>query len=132
MSNQYKTIRTPADAETFQDKANGLHDGYITHVGYHNGGISARENYLSFDFRETSLVIQILVTSMRGHPTFELHFRGVTEWQIRDCQMSEMTDCTILFLDDGKLLWADDCSANLSDLKKGSYVIAESIQYRKI
>lgn len=46
--------------------------------------------------------------------------------------MSEMTDCTILFLDDGTLLWADDCSENLSDLKMGSYVIAGSIQYREI
>lgn len=67
MSEPYTTIRTPADVDIFQDKANGLHDGYITHVAYHNGGISARENYLSFDFGETSLVIQILVTSRPPH-----------------------------------------------------------------
>lgn len=128
----YTAIQTLADVQAFQNEANGLHDGYITHVGYHNGGISAQENYLSFDFRETSLVIQIMVTSMRGRPTFELLFRGVKEWQIRDYQMSEMTDFTILFPESGLLLWADDCSPNLSDLKKGSYVIAESLQYRAL
>lgn len=132
MPSQYKTIRSPADAEVFQEEVNGLHDGYVTHVEYYNGGISEQGNYLAFDFRETSLVIQIMVTSMTGSPTFEIRFRHLTEWQIKDYQMSDMIAFSILFLENGMLLWADDCSPNLSDLKKGSYVIAEQIQYRQL
>lgn len=133
MSVQYKTIRTPDDVQLFQDEANGLHDGYITHVEYHNGGISAQGScHLSFDFQETTLVIHVLVTSMIGRPTFEIRFRNLMEWQIRDYQMSDMTDFSILFLENGMLLWADDCSPYISDLKKGSYVIAEQVQYRQL
>jgi hypothetical protein len=43
-----------------------------------------------------------------------------------------MIDFSILFLDNGMLLWADDISPNISDLKQGSYVVAETIQYRKL
>lgn len=132
MSSQCKTIRTSADVQTFLDETNGLHDGYITHVAYHNNGITPRNHYLSFDFRSTSLILHIMVTSLPGLPTFEILFQGVTEWQIRDFQMSEITDCTILFPEEGKLLWADDCPLEIAELKKGSYVIADGIQYRKL
>lgn len=131
-TNPYHVIKTPADARTFQDEANGLHDGFITHVEYNNSGITARDHYLSFDHQRTSLVIHVLVTSMIGHPTFEIQFRNLLEWQINDYQMSDMIAFTIQFLDNGLLLWANDCSPHISDLKKGCYVIAESIQYRRL
>ena len=132
MEKQYCTIRTNADIEIFQDISNGLHDGYITHVDYHNNGISAHDHGLSFDYTGLSLMIRVLVTSLPGCPTFELTFRSVYEWQIRSCQFSDMAGCTIRILENGTFLWADDVSRDIDDLVHGSYVIAQSIQYRQL
>ena len=130
MDKQYCTIRTNADIETFQDISNGLHDGYITHVEYNNNGISAIEHGLYFDYTGLSLIIRVLVTSLPEHPTYEISFRNIYEWQINSFQFSDMIGFSILILENGTFLWADDISCNIDDLKQGSYVIAESIQYR--
>lgn len=130
MNGQYHAIRTSEDIERFQDVSNGLHDGYITHVDYNNTGILAVENGLRFDYTGLSLIIHVLVTSLRGHPTFEISFRNIDEWQIKSWQFSDMIGFSILILENDTLLWADDISSNIDDLKQGSYVIAESIQYR--
>ena len=132
MNGQYHAIRTSEDIETFQDISNGLHDGYITHVEYNNKGISVGENRLHFDYTGLSLIIHVLVTSLPGHPTFEIAFRNIYEWQIKFFQFSDMIGFNILILENGTFLWADDISCNIDDLKQGSYVISESIQYRRI
>ena len=132
LGNEYHVIKTAADVHAFQNVSNGLHDGYITHVEYSNTGISAHDNCLTFDYTGTSLIIHVLVTSLPGHPSFEISFHNVTEWQVNQYHFSDMIGFSILFLDDGMLLWADDISPNISDLKQGSYVVAESIQYRKL
>ena len=129
---QYSTIQSVADVQVFQDTANGLHDGYITYVEYRNSGIASQGNYLSFDHSGRSLVIHVRVTSLPGDPTFEILFRGVAEWQIKEADASDITDVSILFLDDGRMLWADDCTPCIPELKQGSYVVAESIQYRRL
>lgn len=125
-------IKTPADIQKFLDTSNSLHDGYITRVEYNNTGISAHDNGLSFDYSKKNLIIHVLVTSLPGHPTFEIVFRNILEWQINECQFSDTTDCSILFLDNGLLLWANDSSPVMEDLKQGYYVVAESIQYRQL
>jgi len=130
MNGQYHAIRTREDIERLQNVSNGMHDGYITHVEYNNTGISAVEHGLYFDYTGLSLVIHVLVTSLSGHPTFELRFRNIHEWQINSCQFSDMIGFSILILENGTFLWADDISCNINDLKQGSYVISESIQYR--
>ena len=130
MNGQYHTIRTSEDIERFQDVSNGLHDGYITHVEYNNNGISAVEHGLHFDYTRLSLIIHVLVTSLPNHPTFEISFRNISEWQIKSFHFSDMIGFRILILEDGTFLWADDISCHIDDLKQGSYVIAESIQYR--
>ena len=130
MNGQYCIIRTCADIERFQDISNGLHDGYITHVEYNNKGISAVEHGLHFDYTGLSLIIHVLVTSLPNHPTFEISFRNIHEWQISCYHFSDMIGFSILILENGTFLWADDISGNIDDLKQGSYVISESIQYR--
>lgn len=132
VNNNYHIIKTPADVEEFQNVSNGLHDGYITHIEYNNAGISDHDRCLSFDYAETCLILHVLVTSLPGHPTFELLFRNIPEWQIKEFHFSDILDFSILFPKDGMLLWADDISPDIDELKKGSYVIAESIQYRKL
>ena len=132
LGNEYHVIKTAADVQEFQNVSNGLHDGHITHVEYNNTGISAHDNCLTFDYTGTSLIIHVLVTSLSGHPSFEISFHNITEWQVNQYHFSDMIDFSILFLDNGMLLWADDISPNISDLKQGSYVVAESIQYRKL
>ena len=130
MNEQYRTILTSADIEAFQNVSNGLHDGYITHVEYNNKGISAVEHGLHFDYTGLSLIIHVLVTSLPNHPTFEISFRNISEWQIKSFHFSDMIGFSILFLENGTFLWADVISGNIDDLKQGSYVISESIQYR--
>ena len=132
MNRPYTTIRTSADIEAFQNISNGLHDGYITHVQYNNNGISYNDHGLRFDYSGLSLNIHVLVTSLPGHPTFEISFRILYEWQIKSFQFSDMTDFSILILENGTFLWADFTSDNIDDLKQGSYVIAETIQYRQL
>ena len=130
MNEQYHTIRTSEDIERLQNISNGMHDGYITHVEYNNTGISVVEHGLHFDYTGLSLIIHVLVTSLPNHPTFEISFRNISEWQIKSFHFSDMIGFRILIFEDGTFLWADDISCYIDDLKQGSYVIAESIQYR--
>lgn len=131
-SSQYHVIQTSADVEAFRDAANDLHDGYITHVAYNNTGIFSHDGGLFFDYRGTTLILHILVTSLLGHPTFEIVFHNIYEWQIKEHGFSDMIAFSIVFLDNGTMLWADDCASDIAELKQGSYVIAESIAYRQL
>ncbi len=129
---EYFEIRTPADVQRFQEISNNLHDGHITYVEYKNSGISVEGNQIFYNYDQRSLTIHVLVTSMIGHPTFEIVFRSIVEWRIEDYHFSDMIGFSILFLGEGSLLWADDISTNIDDLKRGSYVVAGSIQYRQL
>ena len=133
MSNsEYHAIKTYADVQEFQEISNGLHDGFITHVEYNNTGITSQGNILFFDYAGKSLIIRVLVTSIDGHPTFELSFHNVYEWQINDFDFSDMIGCSIVFLENNLLLWGNDICSDIELLKQGCYVVAESMQYRKI
>lgn len=129
---QYHLIQTDTDIAHFEDISNGLHDGYIIQVDYRNTGISHCDGGLQFDYDGLSLTIHVLVTSLPGHPTFELLFHNVPEWQIRQYQFFDMLGFSIVRLDNGYFLWTDDVSSNMEDLKQGSYVVAESIRWRKL
>lgn len=128
---QYKSIKTRKDVKLFQELSNGLHDGYITRVEYNNTGISLNEKCYYFDHAGRTLVLHILVSSLIEYPTFEIIFRNVYEWQIDD-DCSEILCFSIKFVEDGMMLWANDCSESISDLKKDCYVICEGIEYRML
>ena len=130
---QWHPIRTEADVQVFDELSNGLHDGYITHVEFHNGGICPVDSGLKFDYDKRSLVLHVLVTSLKGHPVFELSFRSVLEYQIQDYGFSDMIGFSVVFLNDRLLLWADDiCRNEIPLLKQGTYVIAKTMEYRML
>ena len=128
----YHTIKSQQDVDVFDEVSNGLHDGYLTRVLYDNSGIVHTDECLFLDYTKRSLLLQILVTSLREHPTFELRFSGIVEFQIRDRQFNDMIGFSVLFLKNGSILWANDVCSDISELKHGTYVIAESMEYRKI
>ncbi len=129
---QYKTIKNEADAEEFQNIANGLHDGYITRVSYVNAGICPIEHGYTFDYTRRCLVIHVLVTSLPGDPTFELVFLNVLEWQAKETYVYDMIGFSILFPGNNLVLWADDICSDIEILKSGCYVLAEAMYYRKL
>ena len=130
---QWHPIRTEADVQVFDERSNGLHDGHIIGVEFRNTGIRpAEEGGLYLDYAGKNLTLQVLVTSLKGHPVFELSFRNVWEYQIQDYGFSDMIGFSIVFQENGSLLWADDICSDIQLLKQGTYVIAKTMEYRKL
>ena len=124
----YNSIKSSEDIQYFLENVNSLHDGYIIGVQYVNNGISKTEHGHSFNLEQTKLVVKILVTSICD-AVVELEFENLLEWQIKDNQW-DMTDTTVMFDDHNWIIWSDDVYINMEEVKKGSYVIAESMKWR--
>ena len=124
----FNIIKTKKDVENFLDKTNALHDGYIIGVQYTNGGITKLEYGHHFNPEQTKLTIQVLVTSIYD-TIVELEFENLLEWQIRDNQW-DITDSSIIFDENGSIIWLDDVYTTAEEMKKGSYVIAKTMQWR--
>ena len=124
----FNIIKTKKDVENFLDKTNALHDGYIIGVQYTNGGITKLEYGHHFNPEQTKLIIQVLVTSIFD-TIVEIEFENLLEWQIRDNQW-DITDSSIIFDENGLIIWMDDVYTTAEEIKKGSYVIAKTMQWR--
>ena len=124
----FNIIKTKKDVENFLDKTNALHDGYIIGVQYTNGGITKLEYGHHFNPEQTKLIIQVLVTSIFD-AIVEIEFENLLEWQIRDNQW-DITDSSIMFDENGSNIWLDDVYTTAEEIKKGSYVIAKTMQWR--
>ena len=124
----FNIIKTKKDVENFLDKTNALHDGYIIGVQYTNGGITKLEYGHHFNPEQTKLIIQVLVTSIFD-TIVEIEFENLLEWQIRDNQW-DITDSSIIFDENGSIIWLDDVYTTAEEIKKGSYVIAKTMQWR--
>ena len=124
----FNIIKTKKDVENFLDKTNALHDGYIIGVQYTNGGITKLEYGHHFNPEQTKLIIQVLVTSIFD-AIVEIEFENLLEWQIRDNQW-DITDSSIIFDENGLIIWMDDVYTTAEEIKKGSYVIAKTMQWR--
>ena len=124
----FNIIKTKKDVENFLDKTNALHDGYIIGVQYTNGGITKLEYGHHFNPEQTKLIIQVLVTSIFD-AIVEIEFENLLEWQIRDNQW-EITDSSIILDENGSIIWLDDVYTTAEEMKKGSYVIAKTMQWR--
>ena len=122
------TVKTKEDIENFLNKTNSLHDGYIIGVQYTNGGITKLEYGHHFNPEQTKLTIQVLVTSIYD-TIVELEFENLLEWQIRDNQW-DITDSSIIFDENGSIIWLDDVYTTAEEMKKDSYVIAKTMQWR--
>ena len=126
----FSIIKTKENVENFLDKTNALHDGYIIGVQYTNGGITKLEYGHHFNPEQTKLTIQVLVTSIYD-TIVELEFENLLEWQIRDNQW-DITDSSIIFDENGSIIWLDDVYTTAEEMKKGSYVIAKNMKWRII
>ena len=124
----FNIIKTKKDIENFLDKTNALHDGYIISVQYVNGGITKLDHGHHFNPEQTKLTIQVLVTSIYD-TIVELEFENLLEWQIRDNQW-DITDSSIIFDENDLIIWLDDVYTTAKEMKKGSYVIAKTMQWR--
>ena len=121
-------IKTKEDIENFLDKINALHDGYIIGVQYTNEGITKSDCGYHFNPEQTKLIIQVLVTSICD-TIVELEFENLLEWQIKDNQW-DITDTSIMFDENGSIIWLDDIYTTAEEMKKGSYVIAKTMRWR--
>ena len=124
----YYTIKTKADIDNFLEKTNALHDGYIVGVQYTNGGITKSNCAYHFNPEQTKLILQVLVTSIYD-AIVEIEFENLLQWQIRDNQW-DITDSSIIFDENGSIIWLDDVYTTAEEMKKGSYVIAKTMQWR--
>ena len=124
----FSIIKTKENVENFLDKTNALHDGYIISVQYTNGGVTKLDYGYHFNHEKTKLIIQVLVTSI-WDSIIEIEFENLLEWQIRDNQW-DITDSSIIFDENGSIIWLDDVYTTAEEIKKGSYVIAKTMQWR--
>ena len=124
----FNIIKSSEDIQAFLEKTNSLHDGYIIHVAYSNHGISRIEGGHCFDPEQTKLTLQILVTSI-WDTIVEIEFENLLEWQIKDNQW-DITDTTVLFDKQHRIVWSDDAYISMDELKEGSYAIAGSMKWR--
>ena len=126
---EFQRIKSSEDIELFIKKTNSLHDGYIIGVQYTNDAITdVDENGYFMNPDAKRLVLRILITSICD-TIAEIEFDGTVEWQIIENQM-EITDTSIIFNDKNLIVWSDDVFISMSELKNGSYVIANSMKWR--
>ena len=125
----FNEIRTEKDIQNFLDKTNSLHDGYIIGVQYTNDIMTnVDENGYFTNPDATKLILKILVTSI-GDTVVEIEFETIREWQIKE-HLWNMTDTSIVFDENGLIVWSNDVFTDMSDLKNRSYVIASSMKWR--
>lgn len=124
-------VKSIEDINNFLDKTNSLHDGYVVGVKYINSGISKTERGHFFEPEKTKLVLQILLTSI-WDAVVEIEFDGLFEWQIKDNQFSDIINTSVFFSSENRIVWMNDIYTGTEAMKKGSYVIAESMKWRII
>ena len=122
------SIKNTNDINDFLHNTNLLHDGYVVDVKYMNNGISKIEGGHYFEPAKTKLILQILVTSMCD-AMVEIEFENLLEWQIQGNQRS-IFGASVSFNKENLIVWTDDMYTSTEEMKKGSYVIAESMKWR--
>ena len=122
------SIKSIKDINNFLEETNSLHDGYVVEVRYNNDGISKIEGGHYFEPSKTKLVLQILVTSICD-AVVEIEFENLLEWQIKD-DHADILGVSVFVNEENLIVWMDDIYTSAEDMKKGSYVIAESMKWR--
>lgn len=124
----FRCINSTDDINDFLDKTNSLHDGYIIDLKYTNNGISRIDGGHYFEFYKTKLFLKILVTSI-WDAVVEIEFNNLAEWQIKDNQ-SDIFDVSVFFNENNQIVLTDNVYTNTEEMKKGTYIIAESMKWR--
>lgn len=125
----YNEIKNQKDVNLFDAITNCLHDGYIISVGYQNDGIDAKDGYTEFDYRKTSLVIRVLVTSLSEKPIVELCFKDIIDWQIVSGN-NEILDSAFSFEKNGCITWIDSYCTDKEIMRDSTFVVAKHIFWR--
>ena len=126
--NKYFSIKNLADINTFIEKTNALHDGYVIAVEYQNNGIKILPDVYEFDYELRQLKIRVLITSIQD-AVLEMVFEHVLEWKITE-DGYDILEAAICFDDKGFIVWSDD-AIDLDKLERNaSYVIAQKMKWR--
>lgn len=126
--NNYYSIKSPYDIDTFIDKTNALHDGYIIAVEYQNKGIKTTDMAHEFNSALTQLKVCVLITSMQDI-VLEMIFENILEWKITEIH-SEISEVALRFDDKGLLIWTDDAEGIDNIKENDSYIIARKMKWR--
>lgn len=125
----FKSIRTNDDIKEFLDKTNCLHDGYILAVNFQNEGITKEgENCHRIDPSQMKLFLRILVTSI-WDTVVEIEFENLSQWQIKNGAWDDITDTSVTFDEENRIVWSDDSYAN-NETESGSFVVCGSMKWR--
>lgn len=123
-------IKNVRDINSFLEKTNSLHDGYVIGVQYSNNGISKTEGGHYFEPAKTKLTLQILVTSLFD-AVVEMEFENLVEWQIQGDQW-DIFGVSVFFNEEKLIVWTDEPYTGAEEMKNGSYVIAETMKWRMV
>ena len=126
--NKYYSIKSFADLDTFKEKTNALHDGYIIAVEYRNNGIKISGDVYEFNPELEHLIIRVLITSIQN-AVLEMVFESVLEWKITKTQ-SDILEVAVCFNDNGFLVLTDDATNLENFIDNDSYVIAKKMKWR--
>ncbi len=131
--NEYREIKTAADAKSFYEAVNSLHDGEILSVQYAHNGFERKPDGLWCDPTKTQLCLTVLVTSI-WDSVVELVFEGVEEWQMRGSSYGpDDIFCILVEFDpNGSVVWTTGYSTEPEIMKENRYVIARSLKWRFI
>ena len=127
MSNYY-SINTSTDIDTFIEKTNALHDGYIVAVEYRNNGIKISGDVYEFNPELKQLKIRVLITSIQD-AVLEMEFENILEWKITETNY-DILEASVSFDEKGFVVWADG-AIDLNNVQENdSYVIAKKMKWR--
>ena len=124
----YFSIKNLADIDTFIEKTNALHDGYIIAVEFQNKGIKPTKCGHKFDWTLRRLKIRVLITSIQD-AVLEMVFENVLEWRITEA-LYDILEVGVGFDDKGFIIWTDDAESMENVKETDSYVIAEKMRWR--
>ncbi|MBE6610277.1 MAG: hypothetical protein E7634_06380 [Ruminococcaceae bacterium] len=124
----FNEIRSSDDIKLFLDKTNMLHDGYILDAKYEYHGIEKIENELWFCPGQDKVTIKIVATSIFD-AIVEIEFDKVSEWQINS-RNTEIFAAYVDFIEPDRIIWAGEFNEDMDEMKKNSYVIAQSMKWR--
>lgn len=128
--NNYYIIKNLADIDTFIEKTNALHDGYIVAVEYHNSGIKISGDVYEFNPELKQLKIRVLISSIQD-AILEMVFENVLEWKITEVN-NDISEADVTFDEKGFIIWADG-PIDLNNVQENDlYVIAKEMKWRII
>ena len=129
MKQAYTPILTPADAKSFIQAANDLHDGEIISIDYRFSGITKLpEGGHTYEPDKSELKLTVLVTSI-WDSVVEMVFEALDDWQFTG-RRTEIYGVTLDLNDQGSVIWTTAHSTDRAIMKEANYVICRRVKWR--